>query len=552
MKFLSRHTVALTPLSPIHIGCGEDFEPTGYVIDAEQKLFYGFDPSRVSLPEDLAKKLAGLGEKGNWLGIQGFFRDHQECFKPLAHILMPVASGVAADYRKNIGKAANVEADGRQVINRLSIERHTHSRNTLYIPGSSLKGALRTALMDRLNDRRPVTDRDEKKNSVKLAMRLLDGDFATSPLRLLKTGDLMPLEDLDRSVLYAVNRYKRPKFDQGNKPRSPRGIVARKECILSGQYRALMGEITVQSLGDKGILEGAKRNVPRQILRPDLAQIARDCNAYHLPRLREELAEMEKTELVDPVWKKAVEALLRDDRLATGLEKGQVMLVRVGRYGGAESKTLTEVADIKIMGKQGQPPKYLPKTTTYWLAAQTADDQKHMIPFGWAILEVDPQDDWPELKAWCEQEAKSRIDMKEKYAGLAEEKAKAKAKAAREDGERKAAEDVRRQAEEAAAQAAAERARRLAALNEAGREVEKFKEECVQVERRIGSRKNKPYGVDYGRARALAEKARNDESWNAVDRYAAAEAIEHWLPRLEDLDVREVRKKLKLAELKGV
>ncbi|MDR1647237.1 MAG: hypothetical protein LBR88_04265, partial [Zoogloeaceae bacterium] len=69
MKFLSRHMVALTPLSPIHIGCGEDFEPTNYVIDAEQKLLYGFDPSQAVLPESLTQKLGALGEKGNWLGV---------------------------------------------------------------------------------------------------------------------------------------------------------------------------------------------------------------------------------------------------------------------------------------------------------------------------------------------------------------------------------------------------------------------------------------------------------------------------------------------------
>jgi CRISPR-associated protein Csm5 len=55
--------VALTLLSPIHIGCGEDFEPTNYLIDAEQKLLYGFDPSRAALSEAFAKKLAELGEK---------------------------------------------------------------------------------------------------------------------------------------------------------------------------------------------------------------------------------------------------------------------------------------------------------------------------------------------------------------------------------------------------------------------------------------------------------------------------------------------------------
>ena len=47
--FLSAHTLALTPLSPIHIGCGEDFEPTNYVI--EDGLLYGFDPSRATLTE---------------------------------------------------------------------------------------------------------------------------------------------------------------------------------------------------------------------------------------------------------------------------------------------------------------------------------------------------------------------------------------------------------------------------------------------------------------------------------------------------------------------
>lgn len=36
LKFLSTHRIALTPLSPIHIGCGETFEPTNYVIDRER------------------------------------------------------------------------------------------------------------------------------------------------------------------------------------------------------------------------------------------------------------------------------------------------------------------------------------------------------------------------------------------------------------------------------------------------------------------------------------------------------------------------------------
>ena len=39
-KFMQTHKVYLTPLSPIHIGCGEDFEPTNYIV--EQDLLYYF------------------------------------------------------------------------------------------------------------------------------------------------------------------------------------------------------------------------------------------------------------------------------------------------------------------------------------------------------------------------------------------------------------------------------------------------------------------------------------------------------------------------------
>jgi CRISPR-associated protein Csm5 len=551
MEFLKTHKVALTPLSPIHIGCGEDFEPTNYVIDAEQKLLYGFDPSRAVLSETLAKQLSVFGEQGNLQGIQKFFRDNQDCFKPFSHVLMSVASGVANDYKNKIGTVVNLEANGNRVFNQFTIERHTHSRNTPYIPGSSLKGALRTALMDRLNNRRPVTDKDEKRNSSKLAKRLLDGDFDKSPLRLLKIGDLMPEAWLGREVLYAVNRYKRPKFDQQNgQQKAPRGVVARKECIQTGQYRALSGEITIQNLGGKGVKTGEKRNVPS--LQPDIAQIAKDSNAYHLPRLKDELAQMDKTGLVNPDWKYVMESLLKEGgQLDKRLKAGQALLVRLGRYGGAESKTLTEVADIKIMGKQGQPPKYLPKTTTYWLAAQTAEDQKHLIPFGWALIEIDPQDELPELKTWCEAQSKNRPDMREKYASLASDRAKAEREAAQQKAEREARLAAERQVAEDLAKAEAEHQAHLVDLSEAGRKIEAYNDNCAKRVQSLGGRKGKPYGADYQQAKTLADSARAEADWDAAERQTAAEAIEHWLPLLESLDIKEIRKKLKLSELKG-
>jgi CRISPR-associated protein Cmr6 len=95
-----------------------------------------------------------------------------------------------------------------------------------------------------------------------------------------------------------------------------------------------------------------------------------------------------------------------------------------------------------------------------------------------------------------------------------------------------------------------EKTKKRKVMNAAQREIEQFREECAQ---RIGGKKNGYGGEDYRRAKALAEKARSDESWSAADKQSAAEVIEFWLPKLlEKTDAKEVRKRLKLAELKTI
>ena len=76
--FFEHISLALTPLTPIHIGCGEDFEPTNYVID--DGLLYGFDPSRAALNVVQRSKLLDVARRGSLPGIQRFFRDHADAF----------------------------------------------------------------------------------------------------------------------------------------------------------------------------------------------------------------------------------------------------------------------------------------------------------------------------------------------------------------------------------------------------------------------------------------------------------------------------------------
>ena len=562
--FLTTHRLHLTPLSPLHIGCGEDFEPTNYVID--DGLLYGFDPSRAALNDLQRKQLTDVARRGSLAGIQRFFRDHAAAFKPHAYVVMPVCSGVARLYEQRIGKAANVEASGNQVFNKLEIERHvyTGALQQPFIPGTSFKGALRTAWLDDLNaEQRP--QENTSRSTTAMEKRLLGGDFQTSPLRLLKVADLMPTREPEREVLFAVNRKKREVLGRDGQPLQPKGIAARKDCVLHGQYRLFVADVTLPALlqhvganDNKGKPATPQAQQLNALGAVDMRKLARQSNAYHLQRLRRELAVLDGRGLVHPTWKNSINLLLlAQGTLGKKLAAGDAFLVRIGRYGSADSKTLTGegVASIKIMGGKGQPPTFESTTKTVWLAAQTEGDQKHLIPFGWAVVEIDPQGNCPELQAWCQQQAQGRPSMAAMRAQLAQQRAQAEAEKVRLHAEAQA----KAAAQEAERQALEQRAQALSTLSPQGQEIEKLRQACADWAAKLpphGNFKKQPADANkpglYQDALRLVKTALESADWSAAERLALAEILPTALaPVIERWDAKEQLRKLQLAKLKG-
>ena len=567
-QFLTTHRLHLTPLSPLHIGCGEDFEPTNYVID--DGLLYGFDPSRAALNDLQRKQLTDVARRGSLPGIQRFFRDHAAAFKPHAHVVMPVCSGVARLYEQRIGKAANVEASGNQVFNKLEIERHvyTGALQQPFIPGTSFKGALRTAWLDDLNaEQRP--QENTSRSTTAMEKRLLGGDFQTSPLRLLKVADLMPTREPEREVLFAVNRKKREVLGRDGQPLQPKGIAARKDCVLHGQYRLFVADVTLPALlqhvgasdnkGKPATPQAQQLNAQGAV---DVRKLARQSNTYHLQRLRRELAVLDGRGLVHPTWKNSINLLLlAQGTLGKKLATGDAFLVRIGRYGSADSKTLTGegVASIKIMEGKGPDGKnkfsFQSTTKTVWLAAQTESDQKHLIPFGWAVVEIDPQGDCPELQAWCQQQAQGRPSMAAMRAQLAQQRAQAEAEKVRLHAEAQA----KAAAQEAERQALEQRAQALSTLSPQGQEIEKLRQACADWAAKLpphGNFKKQPADANkpglYQDALRLVKTALESANWSAAERLALAEMLPTALaPVIERWDAKEQLRKLQLAKLKG-
>lgn len=565
--FLTTHRLHLTPLSPIHIGCGEDFEPTNYVIDGG--LLYGFDPSRAALNEVQRNKLMDVARRGSLPGIQRFFRDNADAFKPHAHVVMPVCSGVARMYEQRIGKAANVEASGNQVFNKLEIERHVYTGvlQQPFIPGTSFKGALRTAWLDKLNaEQRP--QETTSKSTTAMEKRLLGGDFQTSPLRLLKVADLMPTREPEREVLFAVNRKKREVMKDGQEMQ-PKGIAARKDCVLPGQYRLFTADVTLPALlqhvgatdsKGKPATPQAEQLTPQGSV--DLRRLAQQSNQYHQQRLRRELAVLDGRGLVNPDWKRSIDLLLSShSTLGQKLQAGDAFLVRIGRYGSADSKTLTGegVASIKIMEGKGPDGKnkfsFQSTTKTVWLAAQNDTDQKHLIPFGWAVVEIDPVGDCADLESWCVQQNTGRPSMAAHRAQLAQQRHQAEQAKAFMAAEAAA----KAQAAEAERVAAEQRAQALASMTSQAQAIEQLRRACEELAAKLpprGNFKKQPADANrpglYQEATRLVKTALESADWCAADRIALADMLQTVLAAVvTPWDAKEQRKKLQIARLRG-
>jgi CRISPR-associated protein Csm5 len=396
-RFTEIVPLVLTPLTPIHIGCGEDFEPTNYVID--DGVLYSFDPAALPLDEadrQLLMKSANRPGLDAILAVQQFFHGKRPECRRISPFGIPVAVGIAEWYEGRIGRVVQREGGGHGVGNELGIERTAHHLygGTPYLPGSSLKGSARTGWLNDL-DKGPPVRRDTRErpteNSSELEINLLGGSFSSDPFRLVQFADAAGA-NLKSRVVFAVDRRKRPRPDSKEKD-----LAVAREVIAGGQFRGAQGEIRFKAR--PGSAGPGRAAYPEKCI-GDFATLARACNTFYQSRLEADLEVL--TALGEAHWATALKSLIV--ALAPALDGGGATLLRVGRHSGAESVTLDRHRWIRIMEGRGNA-HWARDATTIWLAADSEDSRADLRPFGWLLLER--ADDLPAndaLNRWCEQE----------------------------------------------------------------------------------------------------------------------------------------------------
>ena len=383
----------ISTLTPVHIGCGEDYYPTNYVIDDGFLHCFGEDGLLTALDFIDKQRLAKLAEEQGDEGLkklQAFIYNKKEQLQYCASHHVPVSKELEKFYQSRIGRTSQREGNGRNVNNQLAIARHAFNpySQTPYFPGSSIKGAIRTALLNAENNGNRLPFRTHESRDIpkgeadKLQKRLLNYQSISDkpekgikgdPLRLLKISDAnYSAADLyGLEIRFAVNRKNKPSKEKSQAEQ--RGLYQLLECLPAHRSNNLAFDVT--------FLTGEKR-----ACFADIQAVAKSCNDFFLPQFKKELAILQQLNYANAAWLKGLEKLLAGE-LGEALKNNQAFLLRIGQHGGAESNTLEGVRHIKIM--QGKnPAKYLDKPTTIWLAGDNKDQQHNLLPFGWILVEI--------------------------------------------------------------------------------------------------------------------------------------------------------------------
>lgn len=358
------YQIKLHLLSPVHIGCDESYKPTEFVIDVASSTMIHFNLWQFieSLTEEELQELKKISEKPSATALVELYRFYANCKGKIKGRVIPIPKQLAERYREV--KQLREEKDILRNFNEFDIPRtffNAYTQKPL-IPGSSVKGALRTGYLEGL-----LEESQDKENLIKsahpekpeeLEEKLLKGKMSTDPFRLLKISDFEPVNEVKTEVIYQINVNKRR-----DSLRSTLSIPL--EVIPAGSI--FRGTIRLDSpVENSGIRQSLEfRNLLLKV------------HAHYAKIFNDEIDLRKNKGFRMPNVSQFRDAL-----------KSRYFLIRIGKHSGAEAVTINNVRKIRIRTAEGS--QISATATTIWLASadKRPANLSQTIPFGWVMLEV--------------------------------------------------------------------------------------------------------------------------------------------------------------------
>jgi CRISPR-associated protein Csm5 len=203
-----RWNVELKVLTGVHIGTGLELSPLDYVMLPTKTggAFLRIDQDRFinSLSDNEKKQFVQLLEENDLQRINKFYRAERIMKDKARYYLAEPSSEFFAEFRE-------YRKGEKKDLNQMSVQEMIASGGTFnpYIPGSSLKGVIRTAVLARLQkDAQVKEDRNPKMLEGKILGNLNQRgfpDLEKDPFRFLAVEDCRIEGDRSRAVLSLHN-----------------------------------------------------------------------------------------------------------------------------------------------------------------------------------------------------------------------------------------------------------------------------------------------------------------------------------------------------------
>lgn len=375
--------IRLAPLTPLHVGSGALLEPLEYVMREENgaPYLYPIDlPAWVEAQENPAELAEFFGSKSLPEIRRRIAKDVDVATfgGPPARVC---SQKIFDTYRKELGS----ERSENQLL--ISPALKNPLTGSLIIPGSSIKGAIRTTVIDCLDREWGMRLKEGGDAGYTNKLKECLGGISDNAFKNLKVGDFQA--GLGESLIFTAEEVR--KKDNASTPKN--NCETTLSLATTGAPYAVYGKIIL------GSHDAKKRDVALTVKHDQhgvrawrLDELMALCTGFYGQRYLKERNDFYGL----PHLSRTGEALLSMEQSL--LEHSQnSMLLRIGHYSHVECMTVTNHLPKTRKTKDGQ---WMPFGTTRTLA-------DGVFPFGWARLSVCSEEEYRE--ALAAREARDRV-----------------------------------------------------------------------------------------------------------------------------------------------
>lgn len=377
-------------LTPIHVGCGTEIDPTAFVLQDDHLI--QFSPAQVI--EDLSDQERGhfieLSERADLKQIQNFLKT-----KVVAQRHALARIDISSEFRREF------ETKASNPGNQFRVEMMSRGGHTarVYLPGSSLKGAIRTAVVNFFANeieaiKTQVHEAVKVENIKDKAKRLEEKALNRKAHETEK--DLFRLIHVEDAVLPdGATRIDKAQNHNPGKP-GAEGIQMWFERVKSLADSPTPPTFSIAIRIDERAMNNDKVNqiIGRTL---DIQTLMLACNQFYWNRMRAEGDKFDGRTAEGPHWK-AIHGCFPKGRLGNdivAIDPSQpfwnnadygmhYVLLRVGRFSHFESLSVDNLRQGYNI-KARQPIHDMGATRTRCMM----DNIKPPMPYGWLLLKLE-------------------------------------------------------------------------------------------------------------------------------------------------------------------